>query len=536
MENRWLRFFSVLGVVVLLFGVLGGLFVGWGFSSLIEAVMTVHLLGGLLLLSIWFITIGMQNVGEASAVLKGRTVRFGANAVSYTAVFVGLLVVVNWMATRHDHRWDLTENGVFSLSRESVDVIKGLKKPLKIVAFKVGGMQDEDSVDQLLKLYQFEEPSKITTEFVDPRKKPHLVDKYGMKPGDVVYLEYGEGEGSQVSRVNEGSEDTITNGIIKMTRGDAKKIYYVQGHDEAELEGVLPTGVKKLSDAIKNEHLTIEGIVLGQKGAVPDDASALILLAPKKELLPEEREMIIKYVEGGGHLLLFTDPRAPEDARAIAAKFGIDIGNDVVIDQVQRLFAAPALGAQPMVRDYGAHPITANFSPEDNITIFNLASTVTTQQKSENGVTYTELARSSPTAWGETSLALVFDADEPGAIKEPNDKVGPVSMAMAYEKKIEGADKDAPKVSRLVVFGDSDWVLNANFNVYAHRDFVLRAIGWAAGAEGGVVISPRSMREPKFDPIKPETYAKIMASSFVIPELIIIFGLIIWWKRRTVLA
>jgi ABC-type uncharacterized transport system involved in gliding motility auxiliary subunit len=69
--------------------------------------------------------------------------------------------------------------------------------------------------------------------------------------------------------------------------------------------------------------------------------------------------------------------------------------------------------------------------------------------------------------------------------------------------------------------------------VYAHRDFILNTVNWMVGESGGVTIRPRSIRKPELTPITSDTYLNILSASFIIPEIIFILGLLIWWRRRT---
>ncbi|RIL09962.1 MAG: hypothetical protein DCC75_05385, partial [Proteobacteria bacterium] len=60
-------------------------------------------------------------------------------------------------------------------------------------------------------------------------------------------------------------------------------------------------------------------------------------------------------------------------------------------------------------------------------------------------------------------------------------------------------------------------------------------INWLSGEEGGISIRPKSLRE-SIAPITRDSFLIILVSSFLIPELILIFGLIVWWRRKTVTA
>ena len=534
----WLKFSGVLGLVLFLFGMLGALLL----RDFSQPLMLSHIILGAGLIAAWTVLGGAGSLGQAGQAIRGRTARFGANALLYTAVFLGFLGLANWFGSQHDKRWDLTAQQVFSLSAQSIQAIQDLKQPLKLVSVKGGGpYANADQLKDLFDLYKYNNPSKVSSEVFDAASKPHLVEKYGFKPGNLVYIAYGEEDKAQVSRINESSEEAITNAIIKLTRGASKKLYYVQGHGEPGIEDDSQAGLKGLADAIGDENLAFEPIVLSQKGSVPEDAAAVLLVSPKKPLLKQEKDMLLDYADKGGRLLLMTDPRTTEDVKDLAQHFGIVVSDNVVLDQMQRLFAGPAIGAQPIVTTYGTHPITRNLK-RDDITIFNLASSVAPASQKMQGATYTDLAKTSASAWAETDLAAIFDSSEPTATLDPSKDIpGPVTLAESFENPIksdekkEQADNGAKfdKATRVVVVGDSDWILNASFGYYSNRDLALNMINWLVGEEGGITIRPRSIGV-SFAPIPESTFMWLLATSFIVPELILILGLAIWWRRRSV--
>lgn len=537
--NRWIRFSGILGVVLLIFGILGGLVLGFGAGSSVQVLMMAHVVLGTAAIITWFLLVGLKSIKEGEQSIKGRSARFGANLALYTTVFVGLLVALNWLVNRHDRRWDLTEQGVYSLAPQSTKILAGLQKPLRVVMFKNIGLENEQQLTDLLELMKGANRDRVQVDTVDPRSQPHLIDTYGMKRGNVLYLSYGEGESAGVSRINEASEEAIVNAVLKLTRGDAKKIYYVVGHGEPELGSDAQDGLKQFAEALGDEQLTVEAFVPAQAESVPADAAAVVLCSPEQVLPERERDLLVRYAEQGGKLLLFADPRRASTVREISAHFGMKIGDDMVVDQVQRLFSGPALGVQPLIRDYGRHPITQGFS-DQNIVIFSQASTIEIPRDTEQQASpYAAIARTGDTAWGETNIDALLDATNPSADLDPADKRGPVTLGAVYEKKLDQEKKegsDEPQFERavkVVVFGDSDWIKNANLMVYAHRDYILNTVNWLVGEAGGVSIRPRSIRKPELTPITAETYLNILSASFIVPEILFIFGLVIWWRRRT---
>lgn len=380
-------FAGILGVIVFIFGLLGLFFLG---NPVVFPIVGVHLAAGALAVLYWLFKFGLKGLGEASSAVVGRKAKFGYSAGFYLIIFVALLSAVNWIAYKNNKRFDLTKEGVYSLSAQTKTVIDKLSKPLKFVAFKGQEQANEDQIKELLELYKYINPSKVSTELVDPRTKPQLVEKYEMKAGNLLYMQLGTDQDPQksVSRINEVSEQAVTNAVLKLSRGQSKKIYFVEGHGEPSLQSEAADGIKGLALAISDENLTAESLFLGDKSEVPADAAAVLLVSPQRAIPAAEKNLLISYANKGGRLLLFADPIASASSQAamnsagmadladIAGAFGVVVSKDVVVDLVQRLFGPLALGAEIVARDFGNHPITKGL-PSDGITIFNLASSLT---------------------------------------------------------------------------------------------------------------------------------------------------------------
>jgi len=90
-------------------------------------------------------------------------------------------------------------------------------------------------------------------------------------------------------------------------------------------------------------------------------------------------------------------------------------------------------------------------------------------------------------------------------------------------------------MTRVVVFGDATWIENGGLAAMGNRDLVLNAVNWVTGEEGGVAIGPKSLRA-SVAPIPQSTFNVILALSFLGPEIILLLGLFVWWRRRVSLA
>ena len=63
---------------------------------------------------------------EVARSFSGRQARLGSLAVASVAVVLAILVAINYLASRHNKRWDLTAAKQFSLSDQTRKVVQGL--------------------------------------------------------------------------------------------------------------------------------------------------------------------------------------------------------------------------------------------------------------------------------------------------------------------------------------------------------------------------------------------------------------------------
>src|SRR5664279_4274158 len=101
----------------------------------------------------------------AASFLKSRQTRYTVYAGTYILVIIAVLGAVNFLANRYDKSYDATSNKQFSLSDQTIKVVKGLKSDVRVTYF------DEQSrfpqARDLLDRYSALSP-KLRVEYVDP--------------------------------------------------------------------------------------------------------------------------------------------------------------------------------------------------------------------------------------------------------------------------------------------------------------------------------------------------------------------------------
>jgi hypothetical protein len=232
--------------------------------------------------------------------------------------------------------------------------------------------------------------------------------------------------------------------------------------------------------------------------------SAVVVVAgPKTDFFPPEIDALKKYLEKAGKLLLEIDPPDKADSPqpvnliALAHEWGIDVGNDIVVDAsgMGRLIGTDA--SVPVVATYGSHPITANFS---FVTAFPLARSLTTVMGGVNGHTAQPFAQTSrkagPKRISKTCWPPAVTLDESKGDKKDRSRLRrphPPSAASTPPGGSNPLDPEAPKPeTRVAVVGDSDFAANAGLGIQGNRDLFMNTIGWLSQQENLIAIRPKN--------------------------------------------
>ncbi len=75
---------------------------------------------------------------------------FRTNVVISAAVVLGIVVLANFMASRHNVRFDTTSGGEFTLSDQTLKLLKNLKSELKIIVFDKAGAHIRTDAQDIL--------------------------------------------------------------------------------------------------------------------------------------------------------------------------------------------------------------------------------------------------------------------------------------------------------------------------------------------------------------------------------------------------
>jgi len=461
-----------------------------------------------------------------------RAGKYGTSAILSTILGIALLCMLAFLSTRYHKRFDWTEAKSHSLTDQTLKVLNGLKSDVNVTALyaQIASAEAKD----LLERYRTAAPERFHVEFVDPQAQPgRLADLHieGERlEGGLLNVAIGKDH----VQVKDLTEVALTQAIVKLTRQETKKVYFLRGHNERVVDGDKASakdGMKDAADALRNENYQVEELLLAAKGEVPADANVVIIGGPTRPLVEAEHAALAHYLERGGALLVMIDPRAGTDLTDDLSKWGIEVGDDVIVDRTQGMFGRPTT---PFAAEYGDHPITRDLG---DATLFHVVRSVMPAKSAEGAIS--PIVRTGKDSWAERDMDRLLSKGE-AEYNAGVDVQGPVSIAVAGTVQLgtpppppaPGETPPAPKNARIVVFGDSDFASNQLIGEFRNRDLFVNSVNWLLGDTEAISVRPGEPRASRLKLTSEQFFEIRYLALFVMPELIAVLGVIAWWQRR----
>ncbi len=486
------------------------------------------------------------NLALLRRMVRERRVRAGLNTVTYSVLLVAVWVMVNWMNDRYPYRFDVTFSKQFSISSETRAHLERLETPLRITTLLRPGEMLERDVMDLLQGYErvsrLVEVRHIDIEF-DPGSAQELayrlqtdlevdsvVFEYGKRSKHVTRSEIEEMDLSGYPYGRPGppkfkGEEAFTSAIIEILEDRDTRLCFSTGHGERSLEGYERDALGELTRALKRRNMQPVGLALIGAEAVPVDCEVVVIAGPRKLFVDREIEVLDAYLARGGRLLVMVDPMSETGLGRLLGRWGVDMGEDVVIDPASRI---PLVGPTTLYMDsYPEHDIT---KPLQGIAaVFAFARSMEAGKPAVEGLTATSIARTSGQSWAETDL----DSQE-ASYDEGKDRKGPLSIAVAVGPADASAGIGMPPgpKTRLVAIGDADFVSDGQLGNPANADFVLNSINWLIEREQLISISSRSPDDRSVTLGMGQSLTILSLVLVAMPLAAITAGGIMWWCRR----
>jgi len=445
------------------------------------------------------------------AFFSGHLLKNWLELIVLVMFFTGVVILVNYIAYRHNTRYDLTPEKRHSLSAHSLRILDTLTSDLSATVFYKP--QERREFEDLIGLFA-RASNYFHYSFIDLEKNPATAQNMGIKTYGAGIVEY---QGKK-ERVQSFTEENLIRAIISLTEKGEKTVRFVKGHGEKDISSSdAKNGYNRVNQALVSENYRVEDILLMQADKIPDDTRVLVISGPQKDFFQKELDMIDVYVKNGGSLLVLCDPFPLPEVESYLQGFNIQLAHDFIIDTRSKLLALDDL--TPIVIPDKTHPVAQYMN---DAVVFPVCRSVIPTPGKEVDV----LAHSSPESWAEQDTQTVYDGK--ARFDKDQDMPGPVSVAVAA--RIEAG----PEPGYVVVMGDSDFAANHYFDVLGNKDMFLNTINWLAEKKQLLSTRSKAAQTPVSFLFLTENEGRLVlwSSVFIEPAFILLIGiLVVLWRR-----
>ena len=447
-------------------------------------------------------------------------VRNTIKLVMGTLGFFVLIVAVQSLLSERNQRLDLTPQKKFTLSPRAQQVVSDLQRDVQVMAFVHSDRPENFFIKDMLSRMANLSPH-FNYSIVDINRNPALAREYqATQYGTMVFESGGIRKGTLLGRGESAAIATLLQ--VSRAQGD-KVIYFLTGHGEAALPDASPTrGYSKLRGALVDEFYDEQTLSLGESGAVPEDATVVVIFGPTSSFLPFELEALDAYVRRGGALFVLLDPDSSPSFVTFLERYGIHLPPLIAVDPTKRLFAGEMLTFRasatnkphPMIRSVNAPPI------------FSLARVVEMEPDRAQGLSATAILATSPQGWASAQENIPRTGVT--TFEQDRDVRGPIPIAG------EMAIQTGEALGRIVVFGDADFANNTLVEQGGNKDLFINAINWLAEDQGQMAARPETQQSGvnQLFLSSDQIQTVLVTSTVIIPGFFLLIGVGIFLGRR----
>lgn len=519
-----------------------------------------------------------------------RRSKHGAQAIIAILLLLGILLVINLLATQIFGRLDLTEGKIYSLSKKSRDLVRSLEDPLTVRAYFSGDLPApynanarylRDQLDD----YKAYSGGKFKYEFVDPGSEEKLESEarnYQIPPVQVNAVEKDRIEVKKVYmglafiyqdkhetiplvQSTEGLEYEITSTIKQLVAKNRTRVGILQGLG-------APDAMQEMNNlrTVLERNYEVRNVDLSRNQQVPDDIDVLLVIGATQDFDDWSRYAIDHFIMLGGSVGFLLNKvsadlqnqqarRAPFTIDDWTKQYGFKINDDLVMDRhcgmvnmQQRMGFFTISNAV----SYPFFPQVIHFNPThemvqdlENIMLF-FPSTIDTSYAAEKGLSITPLFYTTEQSKLQTGR---YDINPQPRIDYSDYNQGPFVLGAAIsgvfksyfqDREIPRGDTAFPQAAglevipespptRLVVVGDGHLAQDMFLSDPSNVTFLLNMVDWLAHEEDLIQIRTREVTSRPLAEVSDGVKATVKyANIFAPPALVVLIGLFRWQIRR----
>ena len=497
--------------------------------------------------------------------MDSRRFRYGSMATAITAVVAVLVVVLNvvvsLLADRFPINIDLTQNKLFSLSDNSVEIAKSINKDVQVIVFGSEDLyknpnmgSDYYQVEALYKeiykaLQQYTSYSggKVSVKYEDLNLNPQLATqytKYEVTSGDILLLcgdRYQKasfndmyeisGDGyTQAQTVSSKVEVALASRIKNVMRDTVQVITAFVGHEEDE------DTVSALKSIYEANGYEFKELNLASSEEIDANTVAGLIVGPTKDFTAEEIERLQKWLDNDGkldrNLMVFADFQAEckNLYEFLNVEYGLEVTDNLIMEtSLTRTFRYS--GYYPYA-DTADTEFTKDLSGSGNVLIPLTRQIITHKENNAENSLYNVPLITSPES---AKLMKIKDATDENASSEDDKSFAadayPIN-GMAAAVKWTYVDNEQVKTN-VILSGSSQIILAASQANVKNENVLISALNAMTGVVDDINVSTKSLERDTIT-FSDSTTLIVGLGVFTvgIPVIILIICLVVFLKRR----
>ena len=491
------------------------------------------------LLPLLFAEISYAPMDLERTVERKRIMRSAGSGLVVAAT-VCMAFAFNFISSEFDKKVDLSYFKTTRPSESSRKMVQNLSVQTRAVLFFPGANEVQEQVEGYFQ--ELEAASnKFKVEVRDHALEPTLAKEYSVSDNGVVVLVQGKKNqqvqlGTKLERAKgklKKLDSEFQGAFLKLSRA-SKVAYMTVGHDERsgqDRDKLAGSSVRMLRDALQKLNYQVRdlGIAEGLANEVPADATLVIMAGPRKPLMAAEEQALVKYLRGGGKVMLLLDPEPGLEMAGLLGPMGLKYTPVPLAHDRMHIRATftPADRYFLLTNRFSSHASVSSLSQNSSrlsmvlLGAGRLDEVPPSDPTNKPSVQFTVHAM--PDTWPDEDGDHAFTA---GKEKRGSFELGAVSVV-----KVKGA-KDDKDQGRLLVLADSDVATDQVLRqVMGAGAYVMDGIKWLGGDEEiiGETVSEEDIRIVHS---RKEDQIWFYLTIFAMPVLVLGGGIAFTLRRR----
>ena len=510
-----------------------------------------------------------EKASPPSATFSAQS-RWGARASLLVGLFLSvyILFVANGIIFRHPVRFDLTEEKLLSLSKDSLERLKLIKEPIEVVIPTLLLKENPDHLAQhevlararlLLNEYLAAQPLLTIAAEVDVLARPDRWERiradYKLEssqvnrfifvagsakerrqtvtPGDLAFFAPARDPAVDVPQVKAfRGERAITDALSRIMTQDRRAVYFTQDKGEAQFRpknerAIGVGGIRALLSELDSQGLEGRPLAISGLREIPADCSALVIAGANQPFAPDELRVLDGYLQGGGKLLVALGVRRT-GLEGLLEDWSVKVPDGQVQSYIDTQLSKTSHAIVAARQFSRSHPATSIFVNVPRFEVqLELPRPLTASGKGKGLEAEPILGAASQRG---LEYYLVGLPDSKG-LPKPDD----FDLVLAVSQHVP--ERPPPGFQRLetriIAAGSSTFLSDQYFLRSSNRDFLMNSLGWLLGDEvrstsGSAEWANRTLHMDAAI----EKYL-FWVPIFLLPGVFLTAGALVYFARRT---